>query len=88
MIYPFMTLNDETEITHTEMQNDGRVKVYMETPIYGGFKDAVCWLPEYKWENNGYSESELNYLKDIINSTSHLILEFAQTGGFDSASNF
>ena len=26
MMYPFMTLNDETEIVHSDMQNDGRVK--------------------------------------------------------------
>ena len=32
MMYPFMTLNDDTEITHSEMKEDGRVKVYIETP--------------------------------------------------------
>ena len=31
MMYPFMTLNDDTEITHSEMKPDGRVKVYIET---------------------------------------------------------
>ena len=28
----FMTLNDDTEITHSEMLPDGKVKVYIETP--------------------------------------------------------
>ena len=32
MMYPYMTLNDNTEITHSEMMEDGRVKVYIETP--------------------------------------------------------
>ena len=32
MMYPFMTLNDDTEITHSEMKADGKVKVYIETP--------------------------------------------------------
>ena len=32
MMYPFMALNDDTEITHSEMKPDGRVKVYIETP--------------------------------------------------------
>ena len=32
MLYPFMTLNDNTEIVHSEMKPDGRVKVYIETP--------------------------------------------------------
>ena len=30
MMYPFLTLNDDTEITHSEMKCDGRVKVYIE----------------------------------------------------------
>jgi hypothetical protein len=32
MMYPFLTLDDETEIVHSDMQPDGRVKVYMERP--------------------------------------------------------
>lgn len=32
MMYPYMTLNDDTEITHSEMNVDGTVKVYIETP--------------------------------------------------------
>ena len=45
MMYPYMTLNDDTEITHSEMYPDGKVKVYIETPDEtGGFHDAICWL--------------------------------------------
>ena len=32
MVYPFMTLNDNTEIVHSEMHEDGRVLVHIETP--------------------------------------------------------
>ena len=32
MMYPFMTLNDGTEIVHSDMLADGRVKVYIEKP--------------------------------------------------------
>ena len=53
MMYPFMTLNDDTEITHSEMKPDGKVKVYIETPDdFGGLHNAICWLPDYKWEKN------------------------------------
>ena len=38
MMYPFMTLNDDTEITHSEMLEDGRVKVYR---LYVG---GCLWL--------------------------------------------
>ncbi|MCD8014327.1 MAG: hypothetical protein LUG99_14335 [Lachnospiraceae bacterium] len=87
MMYPFMTLNDDTEITHSEMFSDGRVKVYIETPdIKDGFHHAVCWLPEYLWENiSGYSETEMLYLKNLIKNNAHLILEYSQEGGILNA---
>ena len=88
MMYPFMTLNDNTEIVHSEMKND-KVKVYIETPDEKlCFKHATCWLPEYKWEDIfGYTDEEINYLKDLVNSEAHLIIEFSQTGGLLNASN-
>ena len=29
VVYPFMTLDDGTEIFHSEMKDDGSVKVYL-----------------------------------------------------------
>ena len=47
MIYPFMTLDDGTEIVHSERKPDGRVKVYMGKPDENMcFHLAVCWLPD------------------------------------------
>ena len=81
MMYPFMTLNDDTEITHSEMRADGRVKVYIETPDEkDGFHNA---------ENiNGYSDMEMSYFKKLIRENAHLIMEFSQEGGILSAANF
>ena len=31
MMYPYLTLNDDTEITHSELRPDGRVKVTVST---------------------------------------------------------
>lgn len=80
MMYPFITLNDDTEITHSEMKPDGKVKVYIETPdIKDGFHNATCWLPEYTWEDiEGYSEAELNYFQQLIKDNAHLIIEFSR----------
>ena len=51
MMYPFMTLDDNTEIVHSEMQPDHRVKVYIEKPDEKDcFHSAVCYLPDYTWE--------------------------------------
>lgn len=33
MMYPFMTLEDETEIVHSDMREDGFVKVYFKSAI-------------------------------------------------------
>ena len=90
MMYPFMTLNDDTEIVHSEMKPDGRVKVYIERPDEKyGFRHATCWLPDYTWEDvYQFSDEEINRLQKIIESTAHLIMEFSQEGGFENASGF
>ena len=90
MMYPYVTLNDETEITHSEMLPDGRVKVYIETPdLKDGFHKATCYGPEHSWENvNGYSDTEMNYFKEFVRNNAHLMIEFSKEGGILNASNF
>lgn len=82
-MYPYLTLDDETEITHSEMKEDGSVRVYIETPDEnGGFHSAVCWLPQYKWEQiQGYTESEMVFFKELVRNNAHLMIEFSQDGG-------
>lgn len=89
MMYPFMTLNDDTEITHSEMKADGSVKVYIETPdLKDGFHSAVCWLPQYRWESvKGYNQSEMSFFKKLIRDNAHVIIEFSQDGGVLNAAN-
>lgn len=88
MFYPFLTLPDETEIVHSELKDDDTVEVYIETPIDGGFKNAYCTLPNYRWHDvTGYSSEEIQSFQEIIESTAHLILEYSQTGGFGNAAN-
>ena len=90
MMYPYATLNDDTEITHSEKLSDERVKVYIETPdVKDGFHNAVCYLPDYTWEDvNGYSDEEMVYFKQFVRDNAHLIIEFSQEGGILNASNF
>lgn len=89
-MYPFMTLNDNTEITHSEMKEDGRVKVYIEIPDEKYcFRHATCWLPDYKWEDiYQISNEDIRRFQEIIRSTAHLIMEFSQEGGILNAANF
>ncbi len=90
MMYPFLTLEDETEIVHSETLEDGRVKVYIEKPdAKDCFHSAVCYLPGYEWrEVSGFSEEEIARYQEILESTAHLILRFAREGGFENASGF
>ena len=90
MMYPFLTLDDRTEIVHSEMYEDGSVKVYIEKPDEKDcFHHATCYLPSYKWtEIFGFNDTEVERLKEVIESTAHLILQYSKEGGFENASNF
>lgn len=90
MMYPFLTLDDNAEIVHSEMRPDGTVKVYIEKPDEkDGFHHATCILPGYTWEEvYGFTPAEMARYQEVIESTAHLILEFSQKGGFDGAANF
>lgn len=90
MMYPFMTLNDGTEIVHSETLPDGRVKVYMEKPdAKDCFHHATCYLPDFEWRDVfGFSKQEMESLDELLRSTANLILEFAADGGFENASGF
>ena len=89
MMYPYMTLPDNTEITHSEMLENHTVKVYIETPDKeDGFHHTTCFLPGYEWKDTfGYSAAEMSYFKKLIENNAHLILEFSQQGGILNASN-
>ena len=82
MMYPYMTLNDDTEVTHSQVLTDGSVKVYIETPVEGGFKNLTCILPMYQFENHGYDADELKHWKEFVQNNAHIIMELAKGGGF------
>ena len=90
MMYPFMTLDDETEITHSEFLPDDKVKVYVEkADAKDGFHDMTCYLPSYEITSvQGFSKAEQDKYMEIIRSTAHLIMEFSKDGGFENASGF
>ena len=89
-MYPFLTLDDNAEIVHSEMLEDGRVKVYIEKPdAADGFHHATCYLPDYDWQDIfGFSQVDISRYNEVIHSTAHLILQFSQEGGFENASGF
>lgn len=91
MMYPFMTLDDKTEVVHSDaydVNGTETVKVYFEQPVYGGFHSAECYLPSYEWKQvEGFSAEELEKYESYLKSVAHIIIELAREGGFDHAAN-
>ena len=89
MMYPFMTLNDDTEITHSDILPDESVKVYIETPDEkDGFHHMTIYLPSYRVDEvYKYTAAEVEKYFELVRSTAHLIIRFARGGGFENAPN-
>ena len=89
MMYPYMTLSDETEITHSHlMERDGQqtVVVHFARPRENGFDSARCVLPAYTWKfNEGYSKEEIAFFEEFLRHNAHLIYRYAQQGGIQCA---
>ena len=89
MMYPYMTLSDETEIVHSQLIEDKGIKkviVNFERPTDNGFDSARCELPEYKWtEKEGYSDEETAFFEKLLHSNAHLLYKYAANGGIKIA---
>ena len=85
MMYPYITLNDETLITHSQMLDNGGVKsveVHFERPVEYGFDSARCVLPSYEWILiEGYSDEEIKTFELFLRSNAHLLFRYAEGGG-------
>ena len=75
MLYPLLTLSDQTEMLYSEIKPDGRVKVYVEKPdAKDCFHNAVCWLPGYTWEDIfGFTPAEIRRYEQLIRAEAHRI---------------
>ena len=89
MMYPYMTLSDETEIVHSQLIEDKGIKKFIvnfERPTDNGFDSARCELPEYKWtEKEGYSDEEIAFFEKLLHSNAHLLYKYAANGGIKIA---
>lgn len=85
MMYPYMTLADETEIVHSHIiTEDGvqKVQVNFERPTEDGFDSARCELPGYQWlSRKGYSDEEMKMFEELLRSNAHLLYKYAASGG-------
>jgi hypothetical protein len=65
MMYPYITLSDETLITHSHIldnEDNKSIEVHFERPTIDGFNSARCSLPSYEWIlKDGYTNNEIHY---------------------------
>ena len=89
MMYPYIKLADNTEITHSQLLNrDGinEVEVHFERPTERGFDTARCSLPSYTWiKREGYSAQEIKDFELLLKHHAHLIYKYAESGGINIA---
>ena len=89
MMYPYMTLSDDTEIVHSQIIDEDGIKkviVHFERPTEQGFDSARCELPEYKWIlRDGYSDDEIRFFEQLFRSNAHLLYKYAENGGIQIA---
>lgn len=85
MMYPYITLPDNTEITHSHIiQRDGieMVEVHFERPKDGGFDSARCVLPSYQWKfEEGFSKEDMSFFGELLQHNAHLFYRYAKQGG-------
>jgi hypothetical protein len=89
MMYPYITLADETEILHSHiLEVDGviNVEVHFERPTEKGFDMARCVLPNYSWiMREGFSDEEIAKFEQFLMSNAHLLYKYARSGGVQIA---
>ena len=80
MMYPYMTLSDETEIVHSQIiEKDEKRKIIVnfERPTENGFDSARCELPDWT-EREGYSDEEIAMFEKLLHTNTHLLYKYAE----------
>ena len=89
MMYPYITLKDETLITHTQIiENNGakEIEVHFERPTSDGFDSARCLLPSYEWiMREGFTDDEIAAFCKLMEYNAHLLYRYAENGGLQIA---
>lgn len=84
-MYPYITLSDETAVTHShiiERNEQKEIEVHFERPTENGFDTARCILPSYNWKiNEGFSRNEISFFEQFLQNNAHLFYKYAENGG-------
>ena len=89
MMYPYITLADETLITHSHLLGGGEekyVEVHFERPKQNGFDMARCCLPSYEWIiRDGFTDDEITMFERLLQDAAHSFFKYAELGGMSIA---
>lgn len=87
MMYPYITLADETDITHSHIIDDNginKIEVHFERPTDNGFDTARCSLPAYNWiKRDGFTDEEIQLFEQLLRNNAHLLYRYAENGGIN-----
>ncbi len=86
MMYPYITLADETLVTHSQLLDKNGVKtveVHFERPSKENFLDSArCSLPTYEWTIcDGYTDEEILEFEKMLHDGAHIFYKYAELGG-------
>lgn len=81
--HPYITLNDHTEITYSDIKRDINkreyVTIYFETPVETGFHSMDIQYPDGKPEHViGYTKEEMDTLMYHYRKIGKLAFQFAK----------
>ena len=89
MMYPYITLADETLITHSQLlgkDENKSVQVHFERPRPYGFDMARCVLPSYEWIiRDGFSDDDINKFEMLLRNGAQTFFKYAEVGGLNIA---
>ena len=89
MMYPYLVLADETEISHSHIIETGEkkeVEVHFERPSEDGFATARCSLPSYTWIiREGFTDAQIQQFEQFLQNNAHLLFKYAESGGINIA---
>lgn len=81
-MWEYVRLEDDTQISYSDLRDDNTIKVVVERPRDWGFDSATCLLPSYTWSNvDGFSKEEIDWLDEFVHNNAPLITRFAYEGG-------
>ena len=89
MMYPYLILEDETEVVHSHLKEENGVKIvdiHFERAKPYGFDSARIRLPSYEWiMRDGFTDEEIKSFENLAARHAHTFYYFAETGGIPVA---